>query len=66
MSTKENWPEFEGKDGMEAEAGIKKENPNLAVHIMPENAPCTMDYRTDRVRIFVDKDGKVISTPSIG
>jgi len=66
MSTKESWPEVVGKTGKEAEAAIKKERPELTVEILGENAPCTMDFRTDRVRIFVNKDNKVVSAPGCG
>jgi len=66
MSTKENWPELAGKTGAEAEAAIKKERPDLTVVIQGENSPCTMDYRTDRVRIFVNAEGKVTSAPGCG
>lgn len=36
------------------------------VVIVPDGAAITMDYRTDRVRVFVNKKGVVIRTPLIG
>ncbi len=36
------------------------------VHIVPQDAMVTMDYREDRVRIFVDEDGKVVRQPRLG
>ena len=36
------------------------------VLLLPEDALITMDYRTDRVRVFIDKDGIVVRTPRIG
>jgi hypothetical protein len=41
---------------------LREEN----VHIVPEDSMVTMDYREDRVRIFVDADGRVVSQPTIG
>ena len=38
----------------------------VKVEIKTELAPCTMDFRTDRVRIFVNNDGKVVSPPRTG
>jgi hypothetical protein len=36
------------------------------VHVVPENSMVTMDFREDRVRIFVDGEGKVVSAPTLG
>jgi hypothetical protein len=36
------------------------------VVIVPEGSAVTADYRTDRVRIFVDKKGIVIEIPRTG
>lgn len=36
------------------------------VVVVPDDSPITMDYRTDRVRVFVNKDGIVIRTPRTG
>lgn len=36
------------------------------VDVMSEKHPVTMDYRSDRVRIFVDATGKVSCPPSVG
>ncbi len=38
----------------------------LNVIKVEEGSVVTADYRTDRVRVFYDKDGKVSSKPSIG
>lgn len=40
--------------------------PHLQVHILSQDDCYTCDYRTDRVRIFVDDDQKVIKAPHIG
>lgn len=66
MSAKEEWPELVGKTGDEAKEAILKERPELNVQVVPELSPCTMDYRTDRVRVFVNKEGKVAGPPRTG
>jgi len=63
---KTSWPECTGMTGPEAEALIKAENPNLNVVVQNELSPCTMDYRTDRVRVFINKEGKVVGEPKTG
>ena len=60
------FPELTGKPGEEAKATLEKKYPSLQVSIVPEDSMVTMDYLEDRVRIFVDKDGKVARDPMIG
>lgn len=40
--------------------------PEAKVEIKDEKAPLTRDFRVDRVRIAVDKDGKVTRAPATG
>jgi len=61
-----SWPELVGKTGAEAKATIEEENPSLQVVIVPYGSVVTADYRTDRVRIYVDVEGIVVETPRIG
>ncbi|CAF2544178.1 unnamed protein product [Rotaria sp. Silwood2] len=58
---KERWPELVGKNGREA---IKLGFTNVL--IVKEGSPITLDYRTDRVRVFVNDKGIVVSVPTIG
>ncbi|KAM7526374.1 hypothetical protein LguiA_016276 [Lonicera macranthoides] len=60
------WPEVVGMAAEEAEKKIKEEMPRALIKIIPQDHFVTMDYRTDRVRIFVDPSGKVARPPSIG
>ncbi|KAI5062280.1 hypothetical protein GOP47_0022819 [Adiantum capillus-veneris] len=60
------WPELVGLSGEEAKSKILAENPNLTVQLVPEGSFMTMDFRTDRVRIFVDAAGNVSRAPAIG
>jgi hypothetical protein len=67
MSTKESWPEVVGKTGEEAKEIISKDTAGkIEVHVVPQLSPCTMDYRTDRCRVFVDDNNKVVHPPCLG
>ncbi|CAF1605613.1 unnamed protein product [Adineta ricciae] len=61
-----NWPELVGKDGREAVEIIKKDSGLTNVPIVGPGMMVTMDYRTDRVRVHVDQQGKVASPPTVG
>jgi len=66
-STKETWAELVGADGEAAVATIRSERPDLAVvETVPADAMVTMDFREDRVRVFVDDAGKVAQPPKCG
>lgn len=52
--------------GEEAKEKIAAENPWLNIQIVPHGSFVTMDFRPNRVRIFVDAAGKVVSPPKIG
>ena len=65
-TNKEEWPELAGKTGEEAKAAILKDDSKLQVDVLPEGSMVTMDYRLDRVRIFVDEAGKVARAPRKG
>ena len=62
------WPDKSliGMTGEEAEQEIHDADPTLEVHRIPDGSMVTMDYREDRVRIFVDPDGKVVAQPHKG
>ena len=62
------WPELVGKPGEEAREVIRATGgPGITtVDIIPEDSMVTQDFRTDRVRIFVDSSGKVARTPRVG
>ena len=67
----QSWPgkNLVGMTGDEARAAVLAGNPGLSrgnVHVVPHDAMVTMDYREDRVRIFVSDDGKVVRQPIIG
>jgi hypothetical protein len=64
---KTSWPELVGKPGTDAKAVIEKEEPCLTqVVIIPEGSAVTLDFRLDRVRIFVGSTGDVVVSPTVG
>jgi len=63
---KSSWPEVVGMRGEDAKAYIENEDPSLHVRINNEGDPITMDLRYDRVRVFVNKQGRVVGTPTVG
>lgn len=66
-SGKSAWPEVIGLTAEEAERKIKEEtSANTRVHVVPHDSFVTMDFRTDRVRIFVDSSDNVVRSPTIG
>jgi len=61
------WPELVGLAGSEAKRIVKEVGGGIkVVHVLPENSMVTMDFRLDRVRIFVDSEGRVSRVPTIG
>ncbi|KAE8009642.1 hypothetical protein FH972_006068 [Carpinus fangiana] len=64
---KSSWPELVGVNGEAAAATIVRENPKVAgTVIVKEGMMVTMDFRSDRVRVWVDKNETVKQTPQIG
>ncbi len=57
---KTSWPELNGKNVDEAVQQIKEENPELKVFKVPLGSMVTMDYRTDRVRVYYDEATKLV------
>jgi Potato inhibitor I family len=64
---KRSWPELAGSDAQEAIKTIKSENKVVTnTPILAKGSPVTKDLRFNRVRIFVEDDGKTVaSTPRI-
>jgi hypothetical protein len=63
------WPECVGKTGAECKTLIEATGSSDLkgnVQIIPEDFMVSMDFRTDRVRIFVDGDGIVDKIPHRG
>lgn len=58
---KTSWPELKGKNVDEALQVIKDENPELVVMKVPSGSMVTMDFRSDRVRIFYDEETNTVT-----
>lgn len=63
---KPSWEKLVGRPGSEAKQAIEAFNPDLTVQEVPEDSMVTMDFREDRVRVFVGKDGNVARPPKTG
>ena len=63
---KMNWPDVVGLTGEEAASKINAEKPGVKTAIVPNGAMVTMDHRLDRVRIYVNSEGKVEVPPRLG
>ncbi len=50
----QEWPNLVGIDADKAVETIKALHPNLNAIKVPSGSMVTMDYRTDRVRVFYD------------
>ena len=61
----QSWPECVGMSPEEAEAYVK-ERFDGKVHTVPHGSMVTMDHRMDRVRIYLDANGKVSQPPRPG
>ncbi|EYU32854.1 hypothetical protein ABFS82_01G093000 [Erythranthe guttata] len=63
---KESWPELVGVPGNVAVATIERENPLVnAIILQPRTFPI-LDFRCDRVWVYVDGNGNVRRVPMIG
>ncbi|CAN0880081.1 Subtilisin inhibitor 1 [Linum grandiflorum] len=64
--SKSQWPELVGLPAEEAEAKIKQDMGGALVQVVPPNHFVTMDFRRNRVRLYVDSEGKIARAPIIG
>lgn len=60
------WHHLVGKEGIEVVTTIKEEHPDFQVVIVKDGMMVTQDFRLDRVRIWVDENGKVLRVPRVG
>jgi hypothetical protein len=62
-----SWPDLVGVSGELAKNVIQKQLPNFEIEIVPWGSFVSMEFKEDRVRIFVDEEtGEVKETPKIG
>ncbi|KAL8238550.1 hypothetical protein R6Q59_015117 [Mikania micrantha] len=63
---KTSWPELVGEEGECAVKIIEKENTLVDAQIIAEGTIIIQIYICDRVLVWVNKKGLVVSTPTIG
>nr|7A3M_A Chain A, Subtilisin-chymotrypsin inhibitor-2A [Hordeum vulgare] len=63
---KTEWPELVGKSVEEAKKVILQDKPEAQIIVLPVGTIVTMEYRIDRVRLFVDKLDNVAQVPRVG
>lgn len=61
-----DWPGLVGHPGAEAKAQLEKELPDMTVQLVEFGMMVTMDYREDRIRIYLDEEGNVMKPPRVG
>ncbi|CAA7052071.1 unnamed protein product [Microthlaspi erraticum] len=65
-NAKNAWPELVRKDGDFAAAVIERENRRVDAVVILVGSPATADFRCDRVRVWVDRNGIVVTVPVTG
>ena len=60
------WAHLKGKPVHEVKESILADRPELLVQVVVDGAAVSADFRPDRVRIFVDKENKVVKIPRVG
>ncbi|KAF5750915.1 putative subtilisin inhibitor 1 [Tripterygium wilfordii] len=63
---KSEWPELVGVTALEAENKIKEEMIGAEVRVVQPNCFVTCDWKSNRVRLYIDTSGKVARPPRIG
>ncbi|XP_071691751.1 subtilisin inhibitor-like [Rutidosis leptorrhynchoides] len=65
-SAKTNWPELVGWKADDAEKKIKEEMPRATVQVVPHDSFVTMDFKSTRVRLYVDSAQTIVKEPRTG
>ncbi|XP_059630409.1 inhibitor of trypsin and hageman factor [Cornus florida] len=63
---KSSWPELVGVNGETAAATIERENPSVNAIIVKEGSAVIQNFDCNRVWVWVNKKGIVISVPKTG
>ncbi|CAM8927326.1 unnamed protein product [Rhodiola kirilowii] len=63
---KKTWPELVGENGHHAAGIIERQNHHVRAIVIPINSPVTPDFKCNRVRVIVNKDGTVALAPHVG
>ncbi|KAK4268735.1 hypothetical protein QN277_025347 [Acacia crassicarpa] len=65
-ASKTRWPELVGVTAEEAEKKIKEEREGIEIQVVPSSSFVTMDFKSPRVRLYVDESHRVTRPPTIG
>ncbi|XP_027183398.1 glu S.griseus protease inhibitor-like [Coffea eugenioides] len=65
-TAKKSWPELVGAKGFAAASIIEEEDPHVQAILLEDGSPVTMDFRCDRVWVWVNQSRIVIRTPVVG
>lgn len=61
------WSKYVGQQADFVVQRIREENPELRLVLaVPTNYMVTLDFRTDRVRVYHDANGRVTRPPKVG
>ncbi|KAF6992961.1 hypothetical protein CFC21_009931 [Triticum aestivum] len=63
---KTEWPELVGKSVEEAKKVILQDKTEAQIVVLSVGTVVTMEYRIDRVRLFVDSLDKIAQVPRVG
>nr|ABW71792.1 chymotrypsin inhibitor-2 [Hordeum vulgare f. agriocrithon] len=66
QSQKTKWPELVGKSVEEAKKVILQDKPEAQIIVLPVGTIVTIEYRIDRVRLFVDRLDNIAPVPRVG
>jgi hypothetical protein len=61
-----SWPDLVGKTVEEARFVIENDFPGVSIQVVEQHSMVTHDYRTNRVRLFVNEYGIIVSIPRNG
>lgn len=60
------WPECKGMEGEECCELIHGFDKEIECNVLAEDSMVTLDFRPDRVRVFVNEEKVVVRTPGRG
>ncbi|CAN0898335.1 Proteinase inhibitor [Linum grandiflorum] len=63
---KNSWPELVGRNGDEAATVVERENSRVDAIVVREGTPVNLDFRCDRVWVWINDNRVVTSVPRIG
>lgn len=63
----QSWPDLLGTDTATAQSTIQRDAPGKRIMLVPAGNIVTMDFRSDRVRVFYNPDTNMVTeVPRVG